>query len=617
MASLVMFPSSSLPPFYGSASFATSVASSASTAAFPSSPSSTWSPSTSPLAQLHSLPSASRAATSAAALAAAPAPLPAKSLPLASPRPLVAASHGPFPATAAATVAYSMASAPSTLASTVLAQSAVAASTVTLSHLPLLPSTASQAAQQPQTFLINAMGQTFLLAPVGGVQQAASTVQPLMAQSYAQLQSTAPQQPMWMTSGGELMAVNVNGAPVQLLHNAGGQLLHLSGAPPQPHGSSQPFFLTQTTAGAGFAAAAAQAAGQATPMVTFAVPSSPLSPLPFPGQPQAPDALPALSAFHTPSKRADSTGAVVAATPMPGKALVSRQPPSTAVGSSASQLLPPHLPRRRQSSSSSSSASSSASSASSFSQPSSASPPARLSSDEVEALDALSSSSLRSPSSRRRLEDSDGDSQTPQRIDGMSSSRLLTHISKKPSHVLPFTVHRSQLPGHFDHVPSSSAPPSLSFPSSPVADPSHTVTVNIRVMGGPSVSELYFVAADLSQLIHSRKSNIAKAVSVFSDSERARCSVICPRSNQTQSTHILTVLTMDGVTRLLQSSRAAIALPFLAWINAQVQDIQQQAGKAGAKRGDREGKGGGEESRVNPSDRAQGEEGKAKKARKE
>jgi len=135
------------------------------------------------------------------------------------------------------------------------------------------------------------------------------------------------------------------------------------------------------------------------------------------------------------------------------------------------------------------------------------------------------------------------------------------------------------------------------------------------------VKDLYFVAADLSQLIHSRKSNIAKAVSVFSDSERARCSVICPRSNQTQSTHILTVLTMDGVRRLLQSSRAAIALPFLAWINQQVEDIVQQPNRAGKKRGDREQTQGGEgdlSSRFNgaQADRAPENEGR-KKARKE
>jgi len=104
------------------------------------------------------------------------------------------------------------------------------------------------------------------------------------------------------------------------------------------------------------------------------------------------------------------------------------------------------------------------------------------------------------------------------------------------------------------------------------------------------VSDLYFVAADISQLIHSRKSNIAKAVSVFSDAERARCSVVCPRSNQTQSTHILTVLTMAGVRRLLSSSRAAIALPFLAWLTEQVEKALGEHGEGGRGGGGRNGK---------------------------
>ena len=156
-----------------------------------------------------------------------------------------------------------------------------------------------------------------------------------------------------------------------------------------------------------------------------------------------------------------------------------------------------------------------------------------------------------SPSFARNASDSSGEQSTSPRIDGLSSSRLLTHINKKPSHVLPFIIHRSQLPPNFDHLVNSAS--STAQPATPTAQPaavpssSDMVTVNIRVMGGPALSELYFVAADISQLIHSRKSNIAKAVSVFTDDERARCSVVCPRSNNTQSTHILTVLTMAGV----------------------------------------------------------------------
>ena len=185
------------------------------------------------------------------------------------------------------------------------------------------------------------------------------------------------------------------------------------------------------------------------------------------------------------------------------------------------------------------------------------------------------------PVMARNSSDSGGEQSTSPRIDGLSSSRLLTHVNKKPSHVLPFVIHRSQLPHNFDHLVNSAAH-SNTQPSTPTHQPStpptatDMVTVNIRVMGGPALTDLYFVAADISQLIHSRKSNIAKAVSVFTDDERARCSVVCPRSNNTQSTHILTVLTMAGVKRLLHSSRATIALPLLAWLQDKVDQIVAQ-----------------------------------------
>jgi hypothetical protein len=484
-----------------------------------------------------------------------------------------------------------------------MAQSAAKTSTVSMGHHPMQLST-GHAGLQPQTLLVNQMGQTFVLAPVSSLQSGAAAQQS-PSPFYAAHQPQGQQ--LWLTSNGDVMSVNVQGsAPMQLVGTSGmGQVIQFTAPPSQPHGGHQGYFITQSGGGPVFPASSASSVAHTaatTSLVQFSVPAAPLSSLTSSTAQHPTLALPAFSAFHAPSKRSHSSAVVLAGQSTPVKPLGAAQV-QPRVGQ---QLSLPHGVRRRQSSSSSSSASSS-SSFSSSSPLFSASSTSRLSSDEVDALDALSSTKLlHSPSRRQRDE---GDGQT-QRIDGMSSSRLLTHISKKPSYVLPFTVHRSQLPGHFESSPASSAPPSLVCPPSPSLDPSQTVTVNIRVMGGPDESDLYFVAADLSQLIHSRKSNIAKAVSVFTDSERARCSVICPRSNQTQSTHILTVLTMDGVRRLLQSSRAAIALPFLAWINAQVHDIIQ-AGRTDNRRGDNR------EQRSASSERGQEDEVKVKKARKE
>jgi len=209
-----------------------------------------------------------------------------------------------------------------------------------------------------------------------------------------------------------------------------------------------------------------------------------------------------------------------------------------------------------------------------------ASTPSHRQEEEAEGGDAAALL-YSAPSLTRNSSDSGGEQSTSPRIDGLSSSRLLTHVNKKPSHVLPFVIHRSQLPHNFDHLVNSAASSTTQPPTpsgQPPAPPSGSdmVTVNIRVMGGPALADLYFVAADISQLIHSRKSNIAKAVSVFTDDERARCSVVCPRSNNTQSTHILTVLTMAGVRRLLHSSRSTIALPLLAWLQDKVDHIVAQ-----------------------------------------
>src|SRR5437879_9163354 len=46
------------------------------------------------------------------------------------------------------------------------------------------------------------------------------------------------------------------------------------------------------------------------------------------------------------------------------------------------------------------------------------------------------------------------------------------------------------------------------------------------------------------------------------------------RSNGTSVVHVLTVLSLAGVFRLLQGSRAAIALPLLKWILDKIQELK-------------------------------------------
>ena len=70
---------------------------------------------------------------------------------------------------------------------------------------------------------------------------------------------------------------------------------------------------------------------------------------------------------------------------------------------------------------------------------------------------------------------------------------------------------------------------------------------------------IYFVAKDLCTLIHTRKGNVAKSIGGFHDHEKARMAVLCPRSNGSVSTHILTVLSIAGMYRLLNSSRSPLA----------------------------------------------------------
>ena len=88
--------------------------------------------------------------------------------------------------------------------------------------------------------------------------------------------------------------------------------------------------------------------------------------------------------------------------------------------------------------------------------------------------------------------------------------------------------------------------------------------------------DIFVVAKDLCTLIHTRKGNVAKSIGSFLPSEKARMSVLCPRSNGSVSTHILTVLAMNGMYRLLNQSRSPLAPEIMKCIYSTVDAIQDE-----------------------------------------
>ena len=156
--------------------------------------------------------------------------------------------------------------------------------------------------------------------------------------------------------------------------------------------------------------------------------------------------------------------------------------------------------------------------------------------------------------------------------------QLLKTESKRPYATLLYTANKRMLPSFLAKKQAlfgQEQPP-------PPPDSPDMVTIKVRVMAlnmlaPPALpltqSTLYFVAADISAIIHSRKSNIAKAVSSFPDDEKKRASVLCMQQNGTVSTHSLTVLSWKGVERLLNFSCAPVALPFLEWLRCEVHKI--------------------------------------------
>ena len=97
------------------------------------------------------------------------------------------------------------------------------------------------------------------------------------------------------------------------------------------------------------------------------------------------------------------------------------------------------------------------------------------------------------------------------------------------------------------------------------------VKVGVRFLANSaSSSEVYVVAKDICLLIHTRKGNVAKSIGQFGAGEKARMAVICPRSDGTVSTHVLTVLSVGGVRRLLAGSRSRVIGKVRGWMYYQL-----------------------------------------------
>jgi len=102
------------------------------------------------------------------------------------------------------------------------------------------------------------------------------------------------------------------------------------------------------------------------------------------------------------------------------------------------------------------------------------------------------------------------------------------------------------------------------------------VSVPLRIMGSSQdLNQLYFVAKDVCVLVFIRKGNVAKSIGQFLPTEKARLPVLCPRSNGSSSTHVLTALTLDGVRRLLTHHKSPLATQLLQFIQQHVDMLKK------------------------------------------
>ena len=104
------------------------------------------------------------------------------------------------------------------------------------------------------------------------------------------------------------------------------------------------------------------------------------------------------------------------------------------------------------------------------------------------------------------------------------------------------------------------------------------VSVPVRILGSlADLSKLYFVAKDVCLLVFIRKGNVAKSISQFLPSEKARLPVMCPRNNGTSSLHMLTALSVAGVRRLLQASKSPLANRVLDFLLEHLANLLEDA----------------------------------------
>ena len=132
---------------------------------------------------------------------------------------------------------------------------------------------------------------------------------------------------------------------------------------------------------------------------------------------------------------------------------------------------------------------------------------------------------------------------------------LIHHINKTPIRVVDVHIEREYTLSKRDAAALSKD------------DRASLVKVGVRFLANASPSsEVYVVAKDICLLIHTRKGNVAKSIGQFGPGEKARMAVICPRSDGTVSTHVLTVLSVSGVRRLLAGSRSRVVGKVRGWM---------------------------------------------------